>query len=106
MNGAEDESVERLRQAYNAGNLTLYLGAGVSVGNGLPTWQQLVLAMYFNALDDAEPRDHLIQYIPPAVGCAFANYVGNKGMDIVAASILLAVVAYILHILKPFSPDP
>jgi SIR2-like protein len=57
MNGAEDESVERLRQAYNAGNLTLYLGAGVSVENGLPTWQQLVLAMYFYALDDAEPRD-------------------------------------------------
>ena len=66
----------------------------------------LVILFLHRSVGDAEPRDHLIQYIPPAVGCAFANYVGNKGMDIVAASILLAVVAYILHILKPFSPDP
>jgi hypothetical protein len=38
-----------LRQAYQKKNLTLYLGAGVSLGSGLPTWNQLVLAMYFRA---------------------------------------------------------
>jgi hypothetical protein len=39
--------IEEIRRAYRRGNLTLYLGAGVSKGNGLPTWAELVLAMYF-----------------------------------------------------------
>ncbi len=43
-------SYPNLRRAYAQGNLVLYVGAGVSVGSGLPTWQNLVLAMYFSAL--------------------------------------------------------
>jgi SIR2-like domain len=43
--------LDALRVAYDRGNLTLYLGAGVSVGNGLPTWSQLVLMMYFTAME-------------------------------------------------------
>ena len=46
-----DLAPRRLRQAWEAQNLTLYLGAGVSVGNGLPTWERLVLAMYFSAVN-------------------------------------------------------
>jgi len=42
-------TLTELRQAYQRQNLTLYLGAGVSLGSGLPTWNQLVLAMYFRA---------------------------------------------------------
>jgi len=42
--------IEEIRRAYRRGNLTLYLGAGVSKGNGLPTWAELVLAMYFTAM--------------------------------------------------------
>jgi len=49
-----------------------------------------------------EPKDHILQYMPPAIGCALANYVGNQGMGILAGVIILAVVAYVLHILKPF----
>lgn len=45
-----DESIDSLRKAYQSGNLSLYLGAGVSAGSGLPTWDKLVLAMYFSAL--------------------------------------------------------
>jgi hypothetical protein len=45
------EAIAELRDAYGNGNLALYLGAGVSAGNGLPTWNQLVLATYFTALD-------------------------------------------------------
>lgn len=48
MSTAElQKNVSALREAYQQNNLTLYLGAGVSVANGLPPWQQLVLAMYF-----------------------------------------------------------
>lgn len=44
------EHIRRLRNAYADKNLTLYLGAGVSVGSGLPTWEQLVLSMFFSAM--------------------------------------------------------
>jgi hypothetical protein len=43
--------IAEIRAAYKSGNLTLYLGAGVSKGNGLPTWSELVLAMYFTAIE-------------------------------------------------------
>jgi len=46
----EPPSLAALRSAFQQGNLTLYLGAGVSVGSGLPSWNQLVLAMYFTAV--------------------------------------------------------
>jgi|GEM_PF-917679 len=42
--------LNELQRAFQQRNLTLYLGAGVSVGNGLPNWSQLVLAMYFSAV--------------------------------------------------------
>lgn len=45
-----EENLKALRAAYADGNLALYLGAGVSVANGLPPWDQLVLAMYFAAI--------------------------------------------------------
>jgi hypothetical protein len=50
MPPSRQESIATLHAACKQGNLTLYLGAGVSVGNGLPTWEQLVLAMYFSAV--------------------------------------------------------
>lgn len=45
-----------LRRAFGQGRLTLYLGAGVSAASGLPTWQRLVLAMYFDMLSNANHR--------------------------------------------------
>ena len=51
-----DQAVSELRKAFKKKNLTLYLGAGVSVSNGLPTWNQLILAMYFAAI--SEERMH------------------------------------------------
>ncbi len=46
------------------------------------------------------PRDHLWQYAPPAIGCAVANYTGNKDMHVVAALLLAGVIAYIFIVLK------
>lgn len=49
---------------------------------------------------EAELRDELWQYAPPAIGCATANYVGNDGRDLLAAALLIAVIAYIFTVLK------
>ena len=61
----KEEYLKALRKAYHANNLTLYLGAGVSAGNGLPSWDKLVLAMYFSAID----RDEVVKGLSP-----FPNY--------------------------------
>jgi hypothetical protein len=53
---------------------------------------------------EEHPRDKLWQYAPPAIGCAVANYVGNNGMGLLAALLLIAVAAYTLAILRPQLP--
>ena len=47
-------------------------------------------------------KDKMWLYLPPAIGCAFANYVGNQGYGWLAGLVLAAVVGYIFHILQPF----
>lgn len=44
------DTLSRLKNAAKEHRLALYLGAGVSIPNGLPSWDQLVLAVYFSAL--------------------------------------------------------
>lgn len=53
-----------------------------------------------------EPKDHMYQYLPPCIGFAVANYVGNHGQDVLAWVIILAVVSYVLYVLKPFNQRP
>ncbi|MHB8528233.1 MAG: XrtV sorting system accessory protein [Caulobacteraceae bacterium] len=52
------------------------------------------------------PQDKMYHYAPPAIGCAVANYVGNHGEGVLAWVIILAVLTYILYVLKPFSHKP
>jgi hypothetical protein len=47
-----ETSIDKLKKAYQRGSLALYLGAGVSVDSGLPTWERLVLSMYFQTNQD------------------------------------------------------
>ena len=47
------------------------------------------------------PTDKLWQYLPPAIGCAVANQLGNAGYGILAMVGLTAVLAYIYYVLKP-----
>ena len=53
-----------------------------------------------------EPQDHMYQYLPPAVGCALANWLGNQGQDALAVVTMLAVVGYVVVVLKPFNLKP
>ncbi len=46
--------VPEIRQALARREVTIYLGAGVSMGSGLPSWEQLVLAMYYQALSGTD----------------------------------------------------
>ena len=62
----------------------------------------LIVLFLHRSMGTAEPRDHLWQYLPPAVGCAIANYIGNQGYGVWAGLLLLGVIGYILVVLKPF----
>lgn len=69
-----------------------------------------LVVLFLQRSTAAEPRDHMYQYAPPAIGCAVANYIGNEAVKNgnnllagLAVVIILAVVGYILYVLKPFS---
>lgn len=51
-----------------------------------------------------EPSDSIWQYLPPAIGCALANWLGNHEYGIVAIGVLAASMAYVFYVLKPFGP--
>lgn len=48
----DPKTKKRLKSAFRDRNLTLYLGAGVSVASGLPTWDKLVLSVYFATISE------------------------------------------------------
>jgi hypothetical protein len=58
--------------------------------------------------DSTEPPvdDHLWQYLVAAVGCAVANYVGNEGYPIPAVALIIATLAFIAYVLRPFPGFP
>jgi hypothetical protein len=59
----------------------------------------IVLFLQRSVADD--PPDRIWQYLPPAVGCAAANYAGNEGYGLLAVVILCASAAYVYYVLKP-----
>jgi hypothetical protein len=50
--------------------------------------------------------DHLWQYLVAAVGCAVANYLGNEGQPVAGALMVVAVIGYIVWVLKPIPGWP
>lgn len=49
-----------------------------------------------------EPSDRIYQYVPAALGCAVANYLGNHEQSVWAISLIVAVGVYVWFVLKPF----
>ena len=62
----------------------------------------LVVLFLHRSVGEQEPNDTILHYLPPAVGCAIANYVGNHGQGPISALIVVAVLIYIVLVLKPF----
>ena len=48
-----------------------------------------------------ERRDPIIGYLPPAIGCAVANWLGNEGHGVWAVALLAVCTVYYWHVLKP-----
>ncbi|MBO9574358.1 MAG: hypothetical protein J7494_01345 [Sphingobium sp.] len=75
--------------------LTLALFAGI-----------IVLFLQRSSMEN--PPDRMIDYLPPTVGCAVANYAGNKGLENdnlllhgIAGALIIGVVVYVWLVLKP-----
>lgn len=50
---------------------------------------------------EVDDKDPIWLYLPPSVGLAVANYVGNDGYDLVAWLLIMGVCAFIMLVLKP-----
>ncbi|SOB81092.1 hypothetical protein SAMN06297144_1391 [Sphingomonas guangdongensis] len=45
--------------------------------------------------------DSIWHYLPPALGCAIGNQLGNNDWPVPAVTLFLATLAYIWYVLKP-----
>ena len=57
--------------------------------------------LFLQRSTEEKPSDSIWQYLPPAVGCALVNYLGNNGYGMIAIVGLVVVLAYIYYVLKP-----
>ncbi len=60
-------ATRRLREAFNGGRLTLYLGAGVSTASEVPSWRQLVTELYMNGIGRHLHRFDSVPELVPSV---------------------------------------
>jgi hypothetical protein len=78
--------------------------------NTIWDWLTLILfallAMLFlqRSVGPVRRGDRPIAYLPPAIGCALANWLGNEGWAVAAAAVLAASAAATLVIWRPFRP--
>ena len=63
----------------------------------------LIVLFLQRSIDVDEHEDHLWQYLVAACGCALANYVGNEGHGLIAATIIVGTLAFIFYVLRPFA---
>ncbi len=75
---------------------TLYDWITVAIFGGL------VVLFLHRSMSETEPKDTIYHYLPPAVGCAVANYAGNHGQGLLSAVIVVGILAYVALVLKPF----
>ena len=72
----------------------------------LAVFAGLIVLFLQRSVDADAPKDHLWQYLVASCGCALGNYVGNEGYTIAAVLLLVATLAFITYVLRPFSRPP
>lgn len=60
-----------------------------------------VVVLFLQRSAAAEPTDKVWHYIPAALGCATANYLGNHENQALAAALIGLTIAYVFYVLKP-----
>ncbi|MFN4019884.1 MAG: XrtV sorting system accessory protein [Erythrobacter sp.] len=48
-------------------------------------------------------HDRIVAYLPPAVGCAFGNWLGNEGHAAGAVLILASSALYLALVIRPLA---
>ena len=82
---------------------TVYDWVTVAIFAGL-----VVLFVQRSTAEEETPPEHdsLLMYLGAGVGCAVANWVGNKGIHILAIALIAATIWFILYYLRPFKIWP
>ena len=76
---------------------TIYDWVSLAIFAGL-----IVLFLQRSTGERPENDVSLFYYLAAGVGCAVANYFGNKGQDVVAILLLIATAGFVAYFLKPF----
>lgn len=77
---------------------TVYDWVTVAIFAGL-----VVLFMQRSTSDEPErENDSLWLYLGAGLGCAVSNYIGNKGIHLLAVPLILATLGFIWYYLRPF----
>lgn len=66
----------------------------------------LIVLFLQRSVEPGEYQDHLWQYLVASVGCAVSNYLGNNDHPIGAAVLIVATLAFIYYVLRPFPNRP
>lgn len=82
---------------------TVYDWVTVAIFAGL-----VVLFVQRSTSEEEAPAEHdsLLMYLGAGVGCAVANWVGNKGQHLIAAALIVATLFFIVYFLRPFKIWP
>ena len=79
-------ALQRLRAAFANNRLTLFVGSGLSIDSGLPSWRNLVGNLFLNSPLRPGPADWALQYVNTAVAEWFLDH-DNTPLEIAARKI-------------------
>ena len=60
-----------------------------------------LITLFLQRSASDNPPDKVWHYLPPALACAVANFVGNEGYTVFAIAILILAIGYVIKVLKP-----
>ena len=63
-----------------------------------------LVVLFLQRSTSDELVDTIPHYLPPAIGCALSNWLGNEGHTVPALLVLAASIAYIFLVLRPGRP--